>query len=120
MAFILEFSRTFDTAGEFIVMVGKQTYYELYYRTLAGLAKQTWASYMLMAGKEEIGTVYKADGRIKKFRPLTDDLRKRGKVCRLGPASPYDEGFSTHREATIELGVLKHKSPFDSNMAFSS
>ena len=68
-------------------------------------------TYAVIVGDKEIGTVYLADGRVMKFRNHRLDgtkwadrwFAKTPEGTRLGPESPYDEGFDTRREATIEL-----------------
>lgn len=67
--------------------------------------------YAVVVDEKAIGCVYRADGRIKKFRnhrlvgTQTVDrwfAETTGGV-RLGPADPYDEGNATRAEATVEL-----------------
>lgn len=67
--------------------------------------------YAVILCDKEIGMVYKADGQVKKFHnhrlngsKFVDRwFAKTPEGVRLGPKSPYDEGFASRREATIEL-----------------
>lgn len=68
-------------------------------------------SYAVHVEEQNIGTVYKADGRIKTVRHhrivgnhITDRwFAQTVQDERLGRSFPYDEGYSSRREATIEL-----------------